>query len=49
MDEYGVRFSLGPWNIHEGADPLLRPYIRKLDVLESDLTLSGDEGIDESN
>ena len=21
MEKYGYRFSFGPWNIHEGADP----------------------------
>ena len=21
MDKHGYRFSFGPWNIHEGADP----------------------------
>ncbi len=22
MEKYGYRFSFGPWNIHEGADPV---------------------------
>ena len=40
MDKYGYRFSFGPWNIHEGADPFgppVRPTIafdRKLAVLK---------------
>ncbi|UCC87976.1 MAG: TIM barrel protein [Anaerolineales bacterium] len=25
MDKYGYRFSFGPWNIHEGADPFGPP------------------------
>ena len=25
MDTYGYRFSFGPWNIHEGADPFGPP------------------------
>src|SRR5512142_1000086 len=30
MEKYGYRFSFGPWNIHEGADPFgptVRPAI----------------------
>ena len=25
MEKYGYRFSFGPWNIHEGADPFGPP------------------------
>ena len=38
MDKYGYRFSFGPWNIHEGADPFgpeVRPSVafeRKLEL-----------------
>ena len=38
MEKYGYRFSFGPWNIHEGADPFgpptrpTRPFIEKLGV-----------------
>ncbi|MGD2146616.1 MAG: TIM barrel protein [Anaerolineae bacterium] len=38
MEKYGYRFSFGPWNIHEGADPFgppVRPpmdFVRKLQV-----------------
>src|SRR5512139_436272 len=38
MEKYGYRFSFGPWNIHEGADPFgptVRPslsFARKLEV-----------------
>lgn len=40
MEKYGYRFSFGPWNIHEGADPFgppVRPsrtFEEKLDVLK---------------
>ncbi len=40
MDKYGYRFSFGPWNIHEGADPFgppVRPTVafdRKLAALK---------------
>lgn len=40
MDTYGYRFSFGPWNIHEGADPFgpeVRPTVafdRKLELLK---------------
>ena len=25
MEKFGYRFSFGPWNIHEGADPFGPP------------------------
>lgn len=40
MEKYGYRFSFGPWNIHEGADPFgpeIRPTVafdRKLELLK---------------
>ena len=40
MEKYGYRFSFGPWNIHEGADPFgppVRPSIpfdKKLNILK---------------
>ncbi|MEJ2266538.1 MAG: hypothetical protein P8X95_24085 [Anaerolineales bacterium] len=40
MEKYGYRFSFGPWNIHEGADPFgppVRPsraFEDKLEVLK---------------
>jgi xylose isomerase len=40
MNKYGYRFSFGPWNIHEGADPFgppVRPsvpFARKLEALK---------------
>lgn len=40
MDTHGYRFSFGPWNIHEGADPFgpeVRPTVafdRKLELLK---------------
>lgn len=40
MDKYGYKFSFGPWNIHEGADPFgpeIRPTVkfdRKLELLK---------------
>jgi xylose isomerase len=40
MEKYGYRFSFGPWNIHEGADPFgppVRPsvpFLRKLATLK---------------
>jgi xylose isomerase len=37
MEKYGYRFSFGPWNIHEGADPFgppVRPGLAFADKLE---------------
>jgi xylose isomerase len=40
MEKYGYRFSFGPWNIHEGADPFgptvrpARSFAEKLAVLQ---------------
>ena len=41
MEKFGYKFSFGPWNIHEGADPFgppVRPAVafdQKLDLLRS--------------
>ncbi len=41
MNKYGYRFSFGPWNIHEGADPFgppvrpTVPFARKLETLKA--------------
>ena len=40
MEKYGYRFSFGPWNIHEGADPFgptVRPsvpFAEKMKILK---------------
>ena len=40
MEKFGYRFSFGPWNIHEGADPFgptvrsAVPYDKKVEVLK---------------
>lgn len=40
MEKYGYRFSFGPWNIHEGADPfgptvrLAVPFAEKMKILK---------------
>src|SRR5258708_21223294 len=46
MDKYGYRFSFGPWNIHEGADPFgppvrpARDFLSKLSLYQ-ELGFSG--------
>jgi len=45
MEKYGYRFSFGPWNIHEGADPFgpaVRPTVSFDQKLEAtnDLVLT---------
>ena len=34
MEKFGYRFSFGPWNIHEGADPLGRPSDRLFPLIK---------------
>jgi xylose isomerase len=36
MEKYGYRFSFGPWNIHEGADPF-GPTVRPTRTFEDKL------------
>ncbi|MCM8775474.1 MAG: hypothetical protein NC930_03890, partial [Candidatus Omnitrophica bacterium] len=45
MDKYGYRFSFGPWNIHEGADPF-GPTVRKPRSFEEKLVLYKELGFD---
>ncbi len=45
MEKYGYRFSFGPWNIHEGADPF-GPPVRPARDFESKLTAYKDLGFD---
>jgi len=41
MEKFGYRFSFGPWNIHEGADPFgptVRPAVlfdKKVEILKN--------------
>ncbi len=45
MEKYGYRFSFGPWNIHEGADPF-GPPVRQPRDFESKLTVFKELGFD---
>lgn len=45
MDKYGYRFSFGPWNIHEGADPF-GPNVRPAIPFEEKLPLYKELGFD---
>ena len=45
MEKYGYRFSFGPWNIHEGADPF-GPPVRPTRDFESKLTVYKELGFD---
>lgn len=45
MDKYGYRFSFGPWNIHEGADPF-GPAVRPSRTLADKLTVYKELGFD---
>jgi len=38
MEKYGYRFSFGPWNIHEGADPF-GPTVRPTRAFDDKLTV----------
>ena len=44
-EKYGYRFSFGPWNIHEGADPFGPPVCPTRDF-ESKLTVYKELGFD---
>ncbi|MCJ7736904.1 MAG: TIM barrel protein [Anaerolineae bacterium] len=45
MEKYGYRFSFGPWNIHEGADPF-GPPVRASIPFEEKLEVYKDLGFD---
>ncbi|HEV2581794.1 MAG TPA: TIM barrel protein [Ktedonobacteraceae bacterium] len=45
MERYGYRFSFGPWNIHEGADPF-GPPVRAVRDFESKLEVFKELGFD---
>jgi xylose isomerase len=45
MNKYGYRFSFGPWNIHEGADPF-GPTVRMPRTFEEKLKLYTELGFD---
>src|SRR5512139_3222291 len=45
MEKYGYRFSFGPWNIHEGADPF-GPEVRPARSFEDKLAVFGELGFD---
>ena len=45
MEKYGYRFSFGPWNIHEGADPF-GPMVRPSVPFAAKLTALKDLGFD---
>ncbi|GAB4537963.1 MAG: xylose isomerase [Anaerolineae bacterium] len=45
MDKYGYRFSFGPWNIHEGADPF-GPPVRPTWDFDNKLTAYKELGFD---
>jgi xylose isomerase len=45
MEKYGYRFSFGPWNIHEGADPFGPPVRPEIDFDEK-LTVYKELGFD---
>ncbi len=45
MDKYGYRFSFGPWNIHEGADPF-GPAVRPARTFEDKLGVYKELGFD---
>lgn len=45
MEKYGYRFSFGPWNVHEGADPF-GPPVRPTRDFENKLTIYKELGFD---
>ena len=45
MEKYGYRFSFGPWNIHEGADPF-GPSVRPSIPFDEKLNILKDLGFD---
>jgi len=46
MDKLGYRFSFGPWNIHEGADPF-GPFVRSSRAFEDKLKVYKDLDFDQ--
>lgn len=45
MEKFGYRFSFGPWNIHEGADPF-GPTVRESRTISDKLKIYGELGFD---
>jgi len=45
VEKYGYRFSFGPWNIHEGADPF-GPPVRPSRTFDNKLTVYKELGFD---
>ena len=45
MEKYGYRFSFGPWNIHEGADPF-GPQVRPSRTFDQKLAVYRELGFD---
>jgi xylose isomerase len=45
MEKYGYRFSFGPWNIHEGADPF-GPTVRPSVAFDKRMAILADLGFD---
>ena len=45
MEKYGYRFSCGPWNIHEGADPF-GPAVRPVVPFDEKLAIFAELGFD---
>ncbi len=45
MEKYGYRFSFGPWNIHEGADPF-GPTVRPAIAFDKKVPMLKDLGFD---
>jgi xylose isomerase len=45
MEKFGYRFSFGPWNIHEGADPF-GPTVRSAVAFDTKVTLLKELGFD---
>ncbi|MDW7755863.1 MAG: TIM barrel protein [Brevefilum sp.] len=46
MEKYGYKFSFGPWNIHEGADPF-GPDVRPAMRFDAKLKVYGELGYDQ--
>lgn len=46
MEKYGYKFSFGPWNIHEGADPF-GPDVRPAMSFDAKLKVYGELGYDQ--
>lgn len=46
MEKYGYKFSFGPWNIHEGADPF-GPDVRPAIGFDKKLKMYGELGYDQ--